>query len=102
MLFRSPVGPKRLLFLSMVLVAGVAAGGAFAFLLAQMDDSISTMRQLKDLVAWPVLGAVSSVALPFEQRQRRVAAIAFAVICVVLVTVYVGLVSAEMFLQLRA
>jgi polysaccharide chain length determinant protein (PEP-CTERM system associated) len=98
----APIGPKRLLFLSMVLVAGIAAGGAFAFLLAQMDDSIATMRQLKDLVAWPVLGAVSSVSLPFERRRRRMTAIAFAVSCVVLVTVYVGLVSAEMFLQLRA
>jgi polysaccharide chain length determinant protein (PEP-CTERM system associated) len=97
-----PVGPKRLLFLSVVLVAGIAAGGAFAFMLTQIDDSITSMRQLREIITLPVLGAVSTVAFTFDRRRRTVTAIAFAAVCVALIVVYVGLISVETFLKLRA
>src|SRR5262249_32165707 len=41
-----PVAPNRPLLLSVVLLAGIGAGGAFAFLLAQTDDSVLDVRQL--------------------------------------------------------
>ena len=41
-----PVAPKRPLLLAVVLIGGLIAGGAFAFLLTQIDDSILTVRQL--------------------------------------------------------
>jgi len=97
-----PVAPKRGLLISVVLVAGIAAGGAFAFLLAQIDDSIMTVRQLKDLVTVPVLGAISAVAKTSQSRRRAFAMAGFVAICLGLVVVYVGIVSVETFIRPRA
>lgn len=54
-----PSGPNRLLFASLVLLAGLGAGGAVALLLVLMDRGFYTIHDLRAL-GLPVLGAISS------------------------------------------
>jgi protein tyrosine kinase modulator len=97
-----PIAPKRPLLLLAVLIAGIIAGSALAFALAQADDSISAMRQLKELAALPVLGAVTMVATNLQQRQRTLAAVGFAVLCIGLVVVGVGIISVDFLVRPHA
>jgi polysaccharide chain length determinant protein (PEP-CTERM system associated) len=68
-----PFGPNRLLFASGVLVAGLGAGAAVAFLLAQFDRSFYTLSDLRKL-GLPVIGSISSTDPP---RSQRLAAVVF-------------------------
>jgi polysaccharide chain length determinant protein (PEP-CTERM system associated) len=89
----APVAPNRKLLLSAVLVGGILSGAAFAFLLSQTSDSVATIRQLKEIVSVPVLGAVSLAA--GASRANRAALAGFAFLCLGLVGVYVGVLSFE-------
>src|SRR5204862_3960548 len=53
-----PVAPKRLLLISLVLLAALGAGVALPVLLSQTDQSISDIGQLREL-GLPVLGGIS-------------------------------------------
>ncbi len=97
-----PVAPKRPLLLTGVLLAGLLAGGAAAFLLGQADDSISGVRQLKDIASLPVLGAITMVATGAHKRQRALAMASFLALCVGLIAVGLGIISIEFFVRLRA
>lgn len=88
-----PVAPKRPLLLAVVLVGGILAGGAFAFLLTQIDDSVLTVRQLKELVSLPVLGGISLVTTDLQKRQRVVGAVGFLAAALGLVVVCVGIIA---------
>lgn len=90
-----PVAPKRPLLLSAVLIAGIIAGSAVAFFLAQADDSISALRQLKEIAALPLLGAVTMVSTEAEKRRRTLAAVGFAALCLGLVAVGLGIISID-------
>jgi len=70
----SPSGPKRLLFATGVLLAGLGAGGAMALLLVQLDTAFYTLNDLRRL-GLPVLGGVSAAQPP---RPNRLGAAAFA------------------------
>lgn len=85
---REPVAPKRQLLLSVVLIGGIAAGGAFAFLLSQIDDSVMSTRQLKEFLAVPVLGAVSMVASASRGGRRRLGMASFVTCCLGLFLAY--------------
>ncbi len=85
-----PSGPKRVLLLSGVLLAGLGAGVASAILLGQFDRSFQSEGDLRDF-GLPVAGAISLLAT-LQKRSSLVAqssAIAAAVL--VLVIVYGGL-----------
>lgn len=88
-----PVAPKRPLLLAVVLIGGMIAGGAFAFLLTQVDDSILSVRQLKELVPLPVLGGVSLVTTDLQKRQRVVGTLGFLAAALGLVVVCVGIIA---------
>lgn len=90
-----PVAPKRGLLLSVVLIGGIVAGAAFAFLLTQIDDSIMTVRQLKEAVSVQVLGAISRVTDGVRERRHRVGNVGFAALCLGLVAVYAGVISLQ-------
>lgn len=83
-----PSAPNRLLFLSGVLLAGLGAGGFFALLLAQFDDSFSNINRLKAAFNLPVLGSVSVLQTPAYYRARIASAISFAAALIVLVGIY--------------
>ena len=88
-----PVAPKRPLLLAMVLIGGIIAGGAFAFLLTQIDDSILSVRQLKELVPLPVLGGISLVTTEAQKRQNMVGALGFLAATLGLIVVCIGIIA---------
>ncbi len=90
-----PVAPKRNLLLSVVLIGGIIAGTAFAFLLSQIDDSVMTIRELREMVAAPVLGAITRVTRPSDRRLQRFGAAGFVALCVGLLIAFIGIFSFE-------
>lgn len=55
-----PSGPNRLLFLVAVLVAGIGSGTGLAVMLALSSDTFSNAMQIKQQLAVPVLGTIST------------------------------------------
>jgi polysaccharide chain length determinant protein (PEP-CTERM system associated) len=76
---QTPVAPKRILLVSGVLLAGLGAGGALAFLLVQMDQSFHSLEDLREM-GFPVVGGVSMLAasVPFSRRLFAVASFSMA------------------------
>jgi polysaccharide chain length determinant protein (PEP-CTERM system associated) len=56
----TPVAPKRLILVSLVLLAGLGAAGALAVVVSQMDQSIGDLGRLREF-GFPVLGGISIV-----------------------------------------
>ncbi len=74
-----PVAPKRILLVTGVLAAGLAAGAALALLLVQMDQSFHSLEDLREM-GFPVVGGVSMLAasVPFTRRLLSLASFAMA------------------------
>jgi polysaccharide chain length determinant protein (PEP-CTERM system associated) len=86
---RIPSGPNRLLLVSIVLGAGLAAGVAVPMLLAQLDRSFWVVEDLRSL-GLPVLGGISLLtSIPWGRRLLAVTSFGIAV--VVLISLYGGL-----------
>jgi len=94
-----PVAPKRVLLVSAILGAAIVAGAAFAFFLAQIDDSVKTLSELREIFAVPVLGAISIVSMPGQKRRNRIQSLSFVLTCLTLVIAYGGILSAVLILQ---
>lgn len=83
-----PAAPNRKLFMLVVLIAGIAAGGGAVFLLSQLDETFSAPEDLKQAFGLPVLGYVSTL-VDRKNKTRRVAGIiGFAAACLALVGIY--------------
>ena len=100
-----PAGPNRLLWSSVVLLAGLAGGVGLAFLLTQIRPGIYNRKTLQEATGLPVIGTVSRVVTPqiraIEQRERRVLLLGLAMllatyVAVVLVQVSGALSAAKM------
>ncbi len=98
----SPSGPNRLLFLTVVMVAGLGAGLALPFALSQIDDSISNVLRLRESFAVPVLGGVSAIVSQTRRRRRMVELSGFAMMAAGLFTAYAGMVALEFMNVLRS
>ena len=74
----TPIGPKRGLMSTMVLVASLAAGLAAAFLLSQMRPVFTSRDGLGRISGLPVLGAVTKLTaerfLPWYRTQAALVA----------------------------
>lgn len=68
---RSPVAPNRMLLLALVLVAGIGAGIAAAFLVGEIRGTFATTARLVRVTGLPVLGAISLVSPPALAAMRR-------------------------------
>jgi len=90
-----PAGPNRLLFLSVVLVGGLGAGVAFGFVLSQIDDSFPSTSRVKEVLAYPVLGAISRIVSVADRRRRVFELSSFTLIWMGLIGAYGGLVAIE-------
>jgi len=86
-----PSTPNRPLLLSLVLVASIGAGIALAFGLGQIDGSFSTVQQLRDTFALPILGSITEFDTPTDRRHRSFRLAGFGAGCFGLVTIYGGI-----------
>ena len=67
----SPSAPNRPLFLTAVLLAGIAGGIGVAFGLAQVRTSYPTAARLERASGLPVIGSITEVVTPDRHVERR-------------------------------
>lgn len=84
-----PVGPKRILLSIGVLFLGLAAGGGFAFLLAQMKPVYFDPALLRKETGVPVLGQVSRVWTGDLLLKRRLEVTGFGASVALLLVIFV-------------
>lgn len=90
-----PSGPNRPLLTSLVLVAGLGAGLAVAFLIAQLWPTFDSRRSLMRTTQIPVLGSVSAILSPAARRRERWHLIGYFALGSCLLLAYVGLLAIE-------
>ena len=90
-----PSGPNRPLFMAVVLVAGLGAGLAFAFLLGQVNSTFQTVQRLRLTFALPVLGCVTAITSVGERRRRRRELLGFGLVAASLIVAFGGLLMVE-------
>ncbi|HCK79904.1 MAG TPA: chain length-determining protein [Candidatus Competibacter sp.] len=90
-----PTGPNRLLLMTAVLGAGLAAGIGLAFLVAQLWPTFDSRFSLKQIADIPVFGSVSAVLPPAVVSRERRMAIVYVGLVGVLVLVYAGLIVVD-------
>ncbi len=73
-----PIGPNRLAFLVVTLMAGLAAGLGFTFMMDQLRPVYITRHDLSERTGLPVLGAVGVVLMPQQRAIRRMQTVFFA------------------------
>jgi polysaccharide biosynthesis transport protein len=66
-----PAAPNRPIFLTAVLILGLGAGVAAAFVAGQLQTTFPTQRKLAEVTGLPVLGTVSEVVTASERTRRR-------------------------------
>lgn len=87
---QNPIAPKRMLLVTGVLAAGLAAGIGLAFLLVQMDQSFHTIEDLRDM-GFPVVGGVSMIGKSVSLTRRVLSVGVFAVAAALPMIFYTGL-----------
>jgi hypothetical protein len=87
----SPSGPPHGILMGAVLLVGLGAGGALAFLRVQFDSSLRTTSQLKEVFGLPVLGAISVVRSGIARRLRMLEIASFGSAAAALLMVFAGL-----------
>jgi len=84
-----PVSPKRMLLLAVVLMLGLGAGGAMAFIIHQLNPVFHDAKTLREVTGRPVLGVVSMTWLERHKIRRRVDFSSFAMASTSLIAVFV-------------
>ena len=91
----SPSGPNRPLFLTIVLLAGIAGGVGFAFLLVQINSTFSNVQEMREKFTLPILGSISAI-MSIRERRRQVREISgFAFVAVSLIIAFGSLQAIE-------
>jgi polysaccharide chain length determinant protein (PEP-CTERM system associated) len=90
-----PSGPNRPLMFGVVLLAGLAAGIAFAFLLSQVNTTFASIQRLRATFTLPVLGRISAIISAREKRQNLRELIGFSLVGACLLMACVGLIGIE-------
>lgn len=90
-----PSGPNRPLLFSVVLLAGLAAGIAFAFMLSQVNTTFSSIQRLRATFTLPVLGRISAIVSAKEKRQRVRELIGFSLVSFFLILACGSLIGIE-------
>jgi polysaccharide chain length determinant protein (PEP-CTERM system associated) len=87
-----PSGPNRPMFLTVVLLAGIGAGVAFAFVLGQITTTFHTVQRLQAAFTLPIVGSVSAILSPTEERRHARELLGFGVAGGCLLVAFVGLI----------
>jgi polysaccharide chain length determinant protein (PEP-CTERM system associated) len=85
---RAPVGVRRPLYLTAVLLAGLLGGAGFAFVLNEIRPVFSNSKTLRDAIGLPVLGVVSMRLTAAQQRKLRFQLASFVSAALLLVAGY--------------
>ncbi len=82
----TPSGPNRPLFLTIVLLAGIAGGVGFAFLLVQINSTFSNVQQMRAKFTLPILGSISAIMSTRERRRqvREISGFAFVAVSLII------------------
>ena len=96
---RAPTAPNRPMLLTGVLIAGLGAGLAAAFLLGKLQTTFSTANRLEKASGMPVIGSIGEVLTHAQLSMRRKRLTLFAGGLGALGAAYLGLIGVE-FLQL--
>ena len=91
----TPIGPNRPLFLTIVLLAGIAGGIGFAFMLVQINSTFSNLQELKAKFTLPVLGGISAIMSARERRRQTREHTGFAFVAVSLIIAFGSLQAIE-------
>lgn len=83
-----PSGPKRMLLTSVSLLAAIATGIGYAFLMSKIRPVIFDRRTLYQLTGTPVFGVISFVGTPQMVRMKRLQIGAFVASSAMLVLAY--------------
>ena len=96
-----PAGPKRLIFITAVLILGFGSGIGISFLFSQMTPIVTSARQLSNATGYPVFGIVSATEkLGLVKRHRR-KAIIFTLSNCVIILLYATIMSFYLFPTLQ-
>ena len=92
----SPSGPNRMIGYTAVLIVGLGAGVALAFLISQLKPILIRGSQLTAMTSYPVLGFVSHLNLAQIQKTNKIRLVVFLISCGVIFSIYGLLVAAEL------
>ena len=91
----TPVAPKRLLLLLGVLLAGLGAGAAAAFVLSRLNPVFDSPAAMQDVTGLPVLGAVSATWLDRRKQRRQTEVLRVAAVGAALLILFLGVLLAR-------
>ncbi|MBU1310930.1 MAG: chain length-determining protein [Gammaproteobacteria bacterium] len=97
-----PSGPPRVLFYTLVLFAGVAAGIFMAFARSQLQPVVTSALQLKTIADFPVFGLVSHTQKDQMLKQNKKHLLYFVMLSAMLLLFYCTLLANEMVLGFTA
>ena len=83
-----PAAPNRLLLSTAVLLLGIAAGAAVAFLLSQIRPTVDSVRILEELTGRSELVTISDHPTETSRRARRRSILSFSFTAVALIGAY--------------
>ena len=89
----SPSGPNRLLFNSLVLLAGFAGGVAVAFFLSLLSGRVSPGDDLAAEFGVPLIGVITKLRKADDRRQIQLSTAALSVSVALLLVCYVGVIG---------
>ncbi len=95
-----PVGPKRVLLSSGVLLAGILGGLGFGFMLSQIKPVVASGRQLSELTGLPILGSVSANDSPAQKKRRAALVVTYLSLFIVLLVCYGLLMAWYLFIKM--
>ncbi len=84
----NPVAPNRPLLIAMLLLAGLGAGGGFAFVGNQLRPVFSDKRTLRQVTGYPVLGSIVVMETPDRKMRHKMQLSSFTMAILALVGVF--------------
>ena len=98
----TPSAPNRPQLTSLVLLGGILAGIAVAFLISQIRPTFSDRRKLREVTGLPILGAVSMIWTDGQRKKQKKGLINFGTALLSLLASYGAVMAALSLLTLRA